>query len=120
MVEDVDPKAGQRGELPAEQLILAGCADLKRGEETIASLLVSIGATRLRRVGYDVRNPFPNAEQRLYAMLSAGDGVDPRGVGVGVGVGDASAHGRYNAFIRRLVSFERAAEAVRPRRAPAR
>lgn len=93
-------------ELPAADLILTGCDDLARHRETIAALLVSIGATRLRRIGYDVRDPFPNAETRLYELLSRTDA--------------ASAHGRYNALVRRLVSFERAAEAARPRHAPAR
>ena len=90
-------------ELPGADLILAGCDDLSRRQETIAALLVSIGATRLRRIGYDVRDPFPNAERRLYDVLSRTD--------------EASAHGRYNAFVRRLVSFERAAETARPRHA---
>lgn len=93
-------------ELPGAELILTGCADLARHRETIAALLVSIGASRLRRVGYDVRDPIPNAGQRLYELLSR--------------TGAASAHGRYNALVRRLVSFERAAEMARARHAPAR
>jgi hypothetical protein len=93
-------------ELPGADLIRTGCDDLARRKETIAALLVSIGATRLRRIGFDVRDPFPNAERRLYDLLSRS--------------GEASAHGRYNAFVRRLVSFERAAETARPRHAPTR
>jgi hypothetical protein len=42
---------------------------------------------------------FDEPERRLYALL-ARDDAD-------------SAHGRYNALIRRLVRFERAAESVR-------
>jgi hypothetical protein len=85
--------------LPGGDLIAAGLADLARGEVTVPALLVSIGAPRLRRLGYSVPAPHPEPEQRLYAIL-AGD--DP-----------ASAHGRYNALVRRLVSFERAAECGR-------
>ena len=64
------------------------------------SLLVSIGATRLSELGLDVADPFEDAEHRLYAFLSEDDAD--------------SAHGRYNALVRRLVSFERAAECVAP------
>jgi hypothetical protein len=87
------------GNLPGADLVTAGLADLERGEETIAALLVSIGASRLRRLGFTVPNPFPDADLRLYAMLAAS--------------APASAHGQYNALVRRLVSFERAAECAR-------
>jgi hypothetical protein len=43
-----------------------------------------------------VRSPILRAEHRLYALLAAED--------------SDSAHSRYNALVRRLVSFERAAE----------
>jgi len=46
-----------------------------------------------------VENPFPTPEHRLYQLLSAEE--------------PASAHSRYNALVRRLVSYERAAECVR-------
>ena len=82
--------------LPGEDLIAKGAADLERGVETVESLLVSIGAPRLRRLGFAVERPIPSPEHRLYAQLCA-DEVD-------------SAHSRYNALLRRLVSFERAAE----------
>ena len=72
--------------------------DLVRGVESQESLLVSIGAPRLRRLGLDVSNPFDSPEHRLYELLRATHG-------------DA-AHSRYNALVRRLVSFERAAGAV--------
>jgi hypothetical protein len=86
-------------ELPGGDLVLAGLDDLRRGDETVAALLVSIGAPRLRRIGYAVPQAHPEPEQRLYALLAREDA--------------ASAHGRYNALVRRLVSFERAAECVR-------
>ena len=85
-------------ELPGGDLILRGCDDLVRGMETVAALLVSIGAPRLRRLGFDVRRPLPTPERRLYELLARSD--------------SASAHGRYNALVRQLVSFERAAEII--------
>lgn len=82
--------------LPGGDLIAAGLDDLRRGLETIPSLLVSIGAPRLRRLGHAIPPIFPDPEQRLYALLAREH--------------PAAAHSRYNALIRRLVSFERAAE----------
>ena len=84
--------------LPAGDLIEAGLDDLARGVESVAALLVSIGAPRLRRLGYDVPHPLERPEHRLYERLHASD--------------PAAAHSRYNALVRRLVSFERAAECV--------
>lgn len=82
---------------PGEDLIEQGIADLQAGIETIPSLLVSIGAPRLRRIGIDVPpRTFPTPEHRLYRLLSQDD---PDG-----------AHSKYNSLIRRLVSYERAAE----------
>lgn len=85
--------------LPGGDVIAAGLDDLGRGDETVAALLVSIGAPRLRRLGYAVPEVYDNPEQRLYLLLAREHA--------------ASAHGRYNALIRRLVSFERAAECAR-------
>ena len=85
--------------LPGEDLIEAGLADLRAGRETIESLLVAIGAPRLRRIGLELPDDLPElAEHRLYRLLEQS--------------GDESAHSRYNALIRRLVSYERAAECV--------
>lgn len=80
--------------IPGGELVEAGLDDLRAGCPTAAALLVSLGAPRLRRAGIDVPAPFEDAEHRLYALLEAEHG-------------DA-AHGRYNALVRRLVSFERA------------
>lgn len=88
------------GILPGDDLVATGLRDLERGIESSEALLVSIGAPRLSRLGFAVVNPLPDAEHRLYALLAATDG--------------SSAHSRYNALIRRLVSFERAAECARP------
>jgi hypothetical protein len=82
--------------LPGNELVRKGIEDLRREDETVESLLVSIGAARLARLGFDVRHPIASPEHRLYALLAADD---PDG-----------AHARYNGLIRRLVSFERAAE----------
>lgn len=85
--------------LPGGDLIDTGLNDLASGRITIESLLVSVGARRLRDAGLEVPVPFDDPERRLYEML-AEDGVD-------------SAHSRYNALIRRLVSLERALECAR-------
>lgn len=85
--------------LPGNELIVAGMKDLTNGIESVPALLVSIGAARLRRIGFDVPPAIRSPEHRLYELLHA---TNP----------DA-AHSQYNALIRRLVSFERAAECVR-------
>ena len=85
--------------LPGEDLIEEGVRDLLAERETIAALLVAIGSPRLRRLGIELPDTLPeNPEHRLYELL-ARDEPD-------------SAHSRYNALIRRLVSYERAAECV--------
>lgn len=83
-------------ELPGGDLIAAGLRDLALGVESVEALLVSIGAPRLARLGYHVPNPFPDPERRLYERLCTQNPF--------------TAHSRYNSLIRRLVSFERAAE----------
>lgn len=86
--------------LPANDLIIAGLEDLGHQRETIAALLVAIGAPKLRLLGLQVPECLPpNPEHRLYDLLSA---TDP----------DA-AHSKYNALIRKLVSFERAIPCVK-------
>lgn len=86
-------------ELPGSDLIRAGLEDLARNTESIPALLVSIGAPRLRRLGFVIESPIPSPEHRLYELLQRSD--------------PDSAHSRYNSLIRRLVSFERAAECAR-------
>ena len=88
-----------RDDLPGHDLIAQGLEDLAAGVETTEALLVSIGAPRLRELGIQVRDPIPGSEHLLYAFLSR---TDPD-----------SAHSRYNALIRRLVSFERALACAR-------
>lgn len=82
---------------PGQDLIDKGLSDLARNRETIESLLVRIGGPRLRRLGLEIPQSLGELpEHRLYRMLAAED--------------SDSAHSRYNALIRRLVSFERASE----------
>jgi hypothetical protein len=86
--------------LPGSDLIDAGLQDLREHRETLAALMVAIGAPRLRRLGLEIPRRLPKRpEHRLYDLLASDD--------------SDSAHTRYNALIRRLVSFERAAECVR-------
>ena len=85
--------------LPGADLIRRGLSDLEHGVESIAALLVLIGAPRLRRLGFNVSDSEFLPEDKLYAKLAEED--------------SDSAHSRYNALIRTLVSFERAAECVR-------
>jgi hypothetical protein len=81
--------------LPGADLVERGIADLGAGRESTEALLVSIGAPRLRSVGIELAMPIASPEHKLYALLAREKG-------------DA-AHSAYNALIRRLVSFERAA-----------
>lgn len=79
---------------PGEDIIQEGIKDLIEGRESINALLVSIGAPRLRRGGIKVPDStIAEPEHRLYFKLRERHG-------------DA-AHSKYNALIRRLVSFER-------------
>jgi len=83
--------------LPGAEIIEKGIADLKADRETVESLLVSIGSIRLRHAGIEIPEPTcPSPERRLYEVLFD---ADPN-----------TAYSRYNSLIRRLVSFERAAE----------
>jgi hypothetical protein len=90
--------------LPGHDLILAGIDDLENGRRTPESLLVSIGAERLRAAGLHVPAAPPTdgyPEHALYDLLASHE--------------PESAHGRYNALLRRLVSFEHAVEHARAR-----
>ena len=80
--------------LPGGDLVEVGLRDLAARAVSDESLLVSIGRPRLAQLGLDVPAGFDDPEHRLYDRLSNR-------------FGDA-AHGRYNALVRRLVSFERA------------
>jgi hypothetical protein len=84
-------------ELPGHELFNAGVADLRAGRRSQPALLVSLIRTRLIQAGLEV--PETNAERpshELYGLLVA-ESPD-------------TAYGRYNALLRRIVSFARAAE----------
>ena len=82
---------------PGVEIVYEGIEDLRRGVESVPALLVSIGAPRLRRLRLPVpEEVVPSAEIKLYLRLARSN-LD-------------GAHSQYNALIRRLVSFERAAE----------
>ena len=57
------------GRLPGEELITKGMSDLAQGIESQESLLVSIGAPRLRQLGLTIPEPFDAPEHRLYELL---------------------------------------------------
>jgi hypothetical protein len=84
--------------LPGGELIALGLTELAAGLDSVPALLVSIGATRLRSLGLAVPAGPDHPEHRLYERLASEDAD--------------SAHTRYNALIRRLVSFERALACV--------
>ena len=84
--------------LPGAEFVDQGIRDLERGLVSVPALLVSIGAPRLRTLGFVIPRVEHQPEHRLYALLQEEHG-------------DA-AHARYNAWLRRLVSFERALECV--------
>src|SRR5258708_36974609 len=85
-------------ELPGEELLLQGLADLSQDRITDCSLLVLIAAPRLRRLGVQIpTKPFPRPyEHHLYARLDERLGT--------------AAHSYYNSLIRRIVSYARALE----------
>lgn len=85
--------------LPGSDLVEQGVRDLRQGVESAEALLVSMAPGRLRDAGVEMPAVLPNPEIRLYELLREEYGDD--------------AHGRYNAMVRQLVSFARAAECVR-------
>jgi hypothetical protein len=85
--------------LPGADLVGQGIEDLHRGRESVEALLVSIGAPRLRSAGIEVQGAITEPEHKLYLLLARQKGN--------------AAHSAYNALIRRLVSFERAAACAR-------
>lgn len=94
MIDRMVPPRISPDALPGADLIERGIRDLAEGVESIPALLVSIGAPRLRRLGFEVTRPVASAERVLYDLLRDAD--------------PDAAHARYNALVRRLVSFERA------------
>lgn len=87
-------------ELPGEDLILKGLADLAVGKKTIESLLLCIASTRLQACGLQFTplklDDF--AEMHLYRLLAEAN--------------SDTAHARMNAYVQQLVSFENALEQI--------
>ena len=90
-------------DLPGADLVATGIGDLRRGEFTVEALLVAVGAPRLRSIGLDIPDVPGRPEKPELALYAAVGAREP-----------GSQHSRYNALIRRLVSFERAMETLQP------
>jgi hypothetical protein len=85
--------------LPGAELVIPGLADLAAGRRTEAALLVASGSSSLRELGIEISGIMPEQpEHALYDLLAQTHGNE--------------AHGRYNALIRRLVSFRRALQGI--------
>jgi hypothetical protein len=83
--------------LPGRDLFDAGLQDLADGRESEEALLVALAAPRLRAIGLEIPAvAVAQPSHRLYELLSDRDPAD--------------AHSRYNALVRRIVSFSRAME----------
>jgi len=85
--------------LPGGALIDAGLDALASDRTTPESLAVSLAAPRLRREGVPVGPVLEDPERRLFELLARTDGD--------------LGHARYNAYLRRLVSFADACRLVR-------
>lgn len=85
--------------LPGGDVVDTGLADLAHDRESPESLAVSLAAPRLRREGVPVGNVHDDPERRLFEHLSRTEGD--------------LAHARYNAYLRRLVSFADACRLAR-------
>jgi hypothetical protein len=86
--------------LPGGEIVDAGLSALARGEESMASLLVSLAAPRLRREGVPLpRELFKDADVRLYRWLERDDA--------------GLAHSRYLACLRQAESFANACARAR-------
>jgi hypothetical protein len=85
-------------DLPGSEIVEPGLADLRAGRDTPHSYAVLMASERLRAAGIEVpaAGPGPPASHMLYESLAADDA--------------RNAHSRYNAIVRRIVSFARAAE----------
>ena len=76
-------------------LVAKGLEALGRGELSVEALLVAVGAPRLRSLGLAVCAPTNMPRHPELALYQAIERAHPE-----------DAHTRYNALIRRLVSFE--------------
>ncbi len=85
--------------LPGAELVEAGLKELADGLETAPALLVAAFSRRLKGLGYAVPDGGP--EDPLLRLFQLLEEHRP------------DAHARYNALLRRMVSFAQAAECVR-------
>lgn len=89
------------GGLPGSEIVLAGLDDLAAGRESANASAVAMASRRLTAAGIDVPSP-PAGEpagHSLYRQLTESGERDP--------------HSRYNAVVRRVLSFIRAVEHAR-------
>jgi len=84
---------------PGGDLVDSGLAELADGKTTVASLLVSLAATRLRREGVPLSATHDDPETRLYDLIAKRS--------------EALAHARYGAYLRQISSFADACRNVR-------
>lgn len=99
------PLTSHLHKLPGADLVAKGIDDLHQGECSIHALLVLIGARRLREAGLEVPQCAEVPSQPELALYTA---LCEQGY--------KDAHARYNAYVRRLVSFESALERFQPSR----
>lgn len=84
-------------DLPGADLFASAVEDMRAGVESPAALLVSLARGRLVDAGLTIPPVIvERPAHRLYDLLAAED--------------PANAHSRYNALLRRIASFARAAE----------
>ena len=86
--------------LPGHELVEKGQADLQAGVKSLESLLLEIGRPRFERLGIHLPRLLEadeSPELALYEMLAEHY--------------ENEAHSRYNALLRRLVSYQRCLEA---------
>ena len=86
-------------EVPGQELVEAGLAAMERGEWTVEALLVAVGAPRLRFIGLHVPDLPDAPDHPEIALYHALGRIYPD-----------DTHSRYNALIRRLVSYEQEME----------
>jgi hypothetical protein len=90
--------------LPGGEILQTGLHDLQAGVRSVPALLVLVGAPRLMRCGVLIprHEPSPGLpEHELYELLVREHGA-------------AQAHGRYGAWLRKLVSLENALDSLNP------
>ncbi len=99
--------------LPGTNLVNRGLDALREGERTVEALLVLVGAPRLRAAGLEV--PGASGSGEFGPADAAQEAGEPPEIALYRAVAAKhpdDAHSKYNALVRRLVSFERALEGM--------